>query len=161
MSSSRASRRPFRTLWRVSSGRFARTNARTSSRKVLSSGVKLRSMLGRSRDSGSAGALALSIQKIRLFTDDLFVERLELEEAGGVRAHLRACEERRLAIDLDRLARGLRQKLRLAASLQRDEPKRGLLHRLPDGEQTVVAQDHGLLLADGRGDAAALRGVGQ
>src|SRR5712691_10126816 len=142
MLSSRVSSRPFRILWRVSAGRLARTNARTSCRKDSSSGVKLRSM---------------SIQQIRLFTDDLFVERLELEEAGVVRAHLRAREERGLAIDLDRLARGVRQKLRLAASLQRDEPESGLFHRVPDGDQAVVAEDDGLLLADGRGDAAALR----
>src|SRR5258708_39955615 len=103
MSSSRVSREPFWTLWRISSGRFARTNARTSCRKDFSSGVKLRSM---------------SIQQIRFFTDDLFVERLELEEACVVPAHLRAREERRLAIALDRLARGPRHNLGLATSLQ-------------------------------------------
>src|SRR5260370_7670690 len=94
---------------------------------------------------------------MRFFADDLVVERLELEEACVVRAHLRAREERRLAIDLDRLARGLRQKLSLATSLQCDEPESGLFHRLPDGDQAVVAEDDGLLLADGRGDTAALR----
>src|SRR5258708_7093050 len=120
MSSSRVSREPFWTLWRISSGRVARTNARTPCPKDFSSGVKRR---------------AMSIQQIRFFTDDLFVERLELEEACVVRAHLRAREERRLAIDLDRLARGLRQKLSLATSLQCDEPESGLFHRLPDGER--------------------------
>src|SRR5258708_36827699 len=78
MSSSRVSREPFWTLWRISSGRFARTNARTSCRKDFSSGVKLTSM---------------PIQQIRVFTNDLFVERLELQEAGAARAHRRGPED--------------------------------------------------------------------
>src|SRR5712664_1088078 len=76
-----------------------------------------------------------SVQQIRFLADDLFVERLEAEPAGHLRAHLRAGQARLLRIDLHGFPRGLGEELSLAAALEREEPVDGLVHRAADGEQ--------------------------
>ena len=49
--------------------------------------------------------------------------------------------------------------LGLTRALHRDEPPHRFVDRVPDGEQPVVAQDRGLVVAERVGDALALLGV--
>ena len=86
----------------------------------------------------------------------LCVERAEAEVARDVRADLAVGEARHVGVDEHRRARRLGEQLRLARALHRDEPAHRLVDRVADGEQPVVAQDHGLAVAERVRDALAL-----
>src|SRR5258708_11868 len=96
-----------------------------------------------------------SVEQVRLFLDDALPERLKLKPPGHVRAHLFAREERVFAVNRNRFPGGFRHQLRLTGPLHGNEPPGGFVHRLPDGEQSVVAQDDGLAPAQGLRDALA------
>ena len=68
--------------------------------------------------------------------------------------HLCVGEAGIVFVDEDRLAGGIREQLGLAAAIHRDEPPDGLVDRLADGEQAVVAQDRGLAVTRERGRCA-------
>ncbi len=81
--------------------------------------------------------------------------RLETEPAGRVEAGVLLRVRGVLVPDLDRCARSHRHQLGLARPLHRDEPERGLVDGLADGEQAVVLVDGGLAVGELRGELAA------
>ena len=75
------------------------------------------------------------------------------------RADLIVRETRHVGVDEHRRARRFGQELGLARPFHRDErPHRGI-DRVADCEQTVVAEDHGFVLAERRGHPLALLGI--
>src|SRR5262245_13440996 len=98
---------------------------------------------------------SISLKQIRLLFRDARVERLELEPAGEHGADLLAGQFSVLVINQTQFAGGLGQQLRLATALHRNEPPGGLINRSADGQQSVVAQDDGFVLAERGGDALA------
>ena len=64
-----------------------------------------------------------------------------------------------IVFDQPQFASGLRQQLRMATALHRNEPPGGLVDRSADGQQSVVAQDDGFVLAERGGDALAFERV--
>src|SRR5437588_11132350 len=95
----------------------------------------------------SAAARSGSIQQVGLLPDDAVVERLEAEPPGDVAADLTAREFGLVLVDQHRLARGLGHELHLTRALHGDEPEGGLVDRLADPQQAVVAEDDGLGVA--------------
>src|SRR4051794_39690790 len=81
-----------------------------------------------------------SVEQVGLLADDLVVERLEAEPAGEVVADLAGGDLRLLLVDQHRRPGRLGQQLRLARALHRDEPPGGLVDRVADREEPVVAQ---------------------
>ena len=97
-------------------------------------------------------------KQIGLFARDAVPERLELEPAGQGRAQQRVGMLGGLVRDFVRLAGGFRQQLRVAGAVHGDEPPDGLINASAHGEQAVIAQDGGLLVAERAGDAVAFAG---
>src|SRR5471030_2145990 len=98
-------------------------------------------------------------EQVRFFTGDLVPHGLELERAAVRVPHLRARGQRILPVDRDRLAGGLSHELGLAATLHGDEPPGGFIHGLAYGQQSVIAQNHRLRVAQRLGDAVSLGGL--
>src|SRR5882757_5377524 len=106
--------------------------------------------------SPASGSGMKLLEEIRLLAGDAVVQRLEAEPAREVRADLAAGEFSHVGVDQYRSACGLGHQLGMAGPLHGDEPPRRLLDRMADGEQAVVAQDCGLVVAEGVRDALAL-----
>src|SRR5438270_13995937 len=104
----------------------------------------------------SAPARSGSIEQVGLLPNDAVVERLEAEPAAEGVADLAGGELGLVLVDLHRRARRLGHQLHLTRTLQGDEPEGRLVDRLTDGEQPVVAEDDGLGVAEGVGEALAL-----
>lgn len=88
-------------------------------------------------------------------------QRLRAEVAGDRGADGLVGEHGLLVADLDGLVATatsgrVREKLRLAAAVHGDEPEDGLLDGATDGQQTVVLQERGFLVAEGSSDFLAL-----
>src|SRR3954471_19731288 len=132
----------------------------------------------RSRESGSRGSAASStlvrttggncrvsvltswsVEEVGLLAGDLLPQRLEGEPAGELGADVVVRLLRHVRVDVHDLARGLGDELHLAGPLHGDEPPDRRVDRLADGQQPVVAQDDGLVVAEGVGDALALLDV--
>src|SRR5262245_59501171 len=96
-----------------------------------------------------------SLKRIRLLFCDAGVKRLELEPAGDRGTYLLGGEFGVLVFDQSQFAGGLGQQLRMATALHRNEPPGGLVDRAADGQQSVISQDDGFVLAERGGEALA------
>lgn len=83
-------------------------------------------------------------------------ERLELEPAGKMRADQNVSVLCGFGRDPVGLAGGFGQQLRLAGAVHGDKPPGGFVDRVADRKQAVVAEDGGLLGAEGASDAVSL-----
>src|SRR4051812_24312979 len=99
---------------------------------------------------------AMSVEEIRLLARDHVPERLEPVVARNGRADLTVGLARHLVVDENWGSGGLGEQLRLAGTLHRDERPHRCVDRMSDREESVVAQDHGLVVAERGADALAL-----
>ena len=83
----------------------------------------------------------------------------KLNQPAMCDADLAAGQPGHLGVDEHRRAGRLGQQLGLARALHGDEPPGRLVDRVPDGQQPVVAEDDGLVVAERVGDALALLDV--
>ena len=86
-----------------------------------------------------------SVEQVGVGAADLLPQRLEAEPAGDAATPVCSRVYGGVVVrDELRRAGRHRQQLRLAAAVHAEEPERGLVDRLADGEQAVVLVDGGL-----------------
>ena len=95
------------------------------------------------------------LQQVGLFANDAGPQRLELEPASHVRSNLLPSDDGVRFVDLFRGAHSFGHQLGLAASFHGDEPPRGLVNCVPNGQQAMVAQNGCFPVAESFGDAFA------
>ena len=96
------------------------------------------------------------VEQIWLFARDHLPQRLKLKPARLVCPHLLPRRQSAFPHDQRGFARGLRQELRMAATVQRNEPPDCFIHSLSYGQQPVVLQDGRLVIPEGLCDPFAL-----
>src|SRR5258708_38230961 len=95
------------------------------------------------------------VEEAGLLVGDALEEGLELEPAGEVRAYEAVSAFGRGVGNFMGLAGGFGEQLGLAGAFHGDEPPCGLVDRVADSEQAVIAEDGGLLRTEGASDAVA------
>jgi len=95
------------------------------------------------------------VEEVGLLVGDALEEGLELEPAGEVRAYEGVSVLGGFVGNFVWLAGGFGEQLGLARAVHGDEPPSGFVDRVADSEQSVIAEDGGLLGAEGAGDAVA------
>src|SRR6185503_15586334 len=96
-----------------------------------------------------------SVEEVRLLASYSRPQRLELKPAGFVTADLLLSEDSILMGDLDRSPCCFGQQLSLTAALHGYEPPGRFVDSPAHGQQAVILQDEGLLVAQSLGDAGS------
>src|SRR3954449_1745260 len=127
--------------------------------QVVRSRTSVKPRYSTSRGSSALPTVVRSVEQVRLLAGDLRPQRLEGEPAGDLGAHvvMRLLSHGR--VDVHDRAGSLGDELHLTGPLHRDEPPDRGVNRLTNGQQAVVAQDDGLVVAEGMRDALALLDV--
>ena len=86
------------------------------------------------------------VKQIRLFARDHLPQRLKLKPARLVCPYLLPRRQSAFPHDQHGFARGLRQELRMTATVQRNEPPDCFIHSLSYSQQPVVLQDGRLVI---------------
>src|SRR6267142_3925031 len=97
------------------------------------------------------------LDQIGLVAEDTRKHRLKLEPSRHRASDLLPRRNRGSRIDLYRHAGRFGEKLRLATAVHGDEPPRRFLDGMPDGEQSMIAQNHRFMCPESLSDARALR----
>ena len=104
----------------------------------------------------TGGPRSRSVEEVGLLSGYLGVQGLEGEPHGQAGADHRVGVAGDVVGNVDRVAGGLGQQLRLAGPVHGHERARGRVHRRAHGEQAVVLEDGGLAFAQRGRDALAL-----